>query len=134
MIIARKQGNDILKGGETRIAFAVNTEGHNDAGFSGLVSRLYWPELANAGEHALGSVLKKETNLGITFYALVCHSLKEGWKNQEEIICKCFDSIDGDEPIASISIGTGFIGTMSGADFSKIKAGMQRSKKQIILY
>lgn len=133
MIIKNRQGNDILNGGETRIAFAVNTEGINDAGFAGLVSRRYWPELANIGKCKLGTVLTKTTD-GITFYALVCHSLEDGWNNQTEIIKKCFDSIETDESIASISIGTGFVGVLSGADFGQIKEGMELSNKQIILY
>ena len=133
MIIASKRGADILAGGETRIAFAVNTEGFNDAGFAGVISRKYWPQLANAGVHTLGTVLKKECD-GVTFYALVCHSLNDGWQNQTEIIRKCFDQIDGDEPVASISIGTGLIGIMSGANFAEIKAGMEASKTKIILY
>lgn len=133
MIIASKRGQDILAGGETRIAFAVNTEGFNDAGFAGVISRKYWPQLANAGVHMLGTVLKKECD-GVTFYALVCHSLNDGWQNQTEIIRKCFDQIEGDEPVASISIGTGLIGIMSGANFAEIKAGMEASKAKIILY
>lgn len=49
MIIDYKKGQNILNSGETRIAFAVNTEGFNDAGFAGVVARNYWPELANTG-------------------------------------------------------------------------------------
>ena len=41
MIIDNRQGNDILKGGERHIAFAVNTEGANDAGFAGTIARKY---------------------------------------------------------------------------------------------
>lgn len=134
MIIKNKQGNDILRNGETRIAFAVNTEGYNDAGFAGMISSKYWKELANCGKCELGTVLTKCVD-GITFYALVCHSLeKDGWRNQTEIIRKCFDSIETDEPIASISIGTGLIGVLSDADFKQIKKGMELSKKKIILY
>lgn len=133
MIIASKRGQDILAGGETRIAFAVNTEGYNDAGFAGVISRKYWPQLANAGKCELGTVLKKECN-GVTFFALVCHSLEGGWKDQTETIRKCFDQIEGDEPVASISIGTGLIGMLSGANFTEIKAGMEASKAKIILY
>lgn len=134
MIIQNKQGNDILKGGETRIAFAVNTEGCNDAGFAGIISDKYWPELADYGKCELGTVLTKSVS-GITFYALVCHSLKKnGWCDQTETIRKCFDAIETDEPIASISIGTGLIGVLSGANFKLIKKGMELSKKKIILY
>lgn len=133
MIIQTKSG-DILKGGEKRIAFAVNTEGVNDAGFAGVVSRKYWPKLAHIGPCELGTVLEKTTDDGITFYALVCHSLHEGWPSQTETIKKCFNAINCDEPIASISIGTGLIGVLSGANFNQIRDGMELSDKKIILY
>ena len=133
MIIDNRQGNNILEGGEHHIAFAVNTEGYNDSGFAGVISRNYWSELANAGECELGTVLTKEVD-GVHFYALVCHSLHDGWQNQEAVIMKCFNAIKTDEPIASISIGTGFIGMVQGANFAKIKAGMEKSNKKIILY
>lgn len=133
MIIKTKNG-DILKGNEKRIAFAVNTDGENNGGFAGMISRRFWPELAHIGETKLGTVLTKKVG-GIEFFALCCHSLKkEGWNNQEEVIKECFDAIPGDEPVASISIGTGPIGVRSGANFDMIKAGMEASKKEIILY
>ncbi|MBQ6860857.1 MAG: hypothetical protein IJO08_04350 [Clostridia bacterium] len=133
MIIETKRGNNILAGNETRIAFAVNTEGINDSGFAGKIAYAYWPELANIGPCKLGTVLSKECD-GVTFYALVCHSLKDGWKNQSEIIRQCFDKIECDAPVASISIGTGLIGILSGANFAEIQAGMEASKAKIILY
>ena len=132
MIIARRSG-DILSGEVKRIAFAVNTEGANDAGFAGVVSRRFWTELAEIGESELGTVLIKKVD-GYEFFALVCHSLRGGWNNQREVIRQCFDSIPGDEPVASIAIGTGLIGILSGANFEEIKAGMEDSKKEIILY
>ena len=70
MIIKNKQGNDILKGGETRIAFAVNTEGCNDSGFAGMISRSYWPELAHIGECKLGTVLTKTSDDGIMKFSI----------------------------------------------------------------
>ena len=132
MIIKTKSG-DILKGNETRIAFAVNTEGVNDSGFAGMISRKFWPELAYIGETRLGTVLTKEVD-GVEFFALCCHSLENGWNNQKEVITKCFDAIPGDEPVASIAIGTGLVGVLSGANFALIIAGMEASKKEIILY
>lgn len=132
MIIKKKHG-DILQGNEKRIAFAVNTEGANDAGFAGMISNRFWSELANIGETKLGTVLTKEVD-DIEFFALCCHSLKEGWNNQQEVIKQCFDAIPGDEPVASISIGTGLVGILTGANFGLIKAGMENSKKKIILY
>ena len=132
MIIKTKSG-DILKGNETRIAFAVNTEGVNDSGFAGMISQRFWPELACIGETQLGTVLTKKVD-GVEFFALCCHSLKNGWNNQKEVITKCFDAIPGDKPVASIAIGTGLVGILSGANFALIKAGMEASKKEIILY
>ncbi len=132
MIIKTTSG-DILKGNETRIAFAVNTEGVNDSGFAGMISQRFWPELAYIGETQLGTVLTKEVD-GVEFFALCCHSLENGWNNQKEVITKCFDAIPGDKPVASIAIGTGLVGVLSGANFALIKAGMEASKKEIILY
>ena len=132
MIIETKSGN-ILNGNEKRIAFAVNTEGVNDSGFAGMISYKFWPELADIGETKLGTVLRHKTD-DVEFFALCCHSLKEGWQNQREIIKQCFDAIPGDEPVASISIGTGLVGILSGANFGLIRAGMEASEKEIILY
>lgn len=132
MIIMTKDG-DILQGNEKRIAFAVNTEGINDSGFAGMISNRFWPELAYIGETQLGTVLTKKVD-NIEFFALCCHSLKNGWNNQKKIIQKCFDAIPGNEPVASIAIGTGFIGILSGANFRLIRAGMEASEKEIILY
>lgn len=118
------------------IAFAVNTEGYNDAGFAGSVASLGWKELANMGEQKLGSVISKKIG-DKTYHALVCHSLKNGWgKNQDEVIKQCFDNIDIDdnEKIASIAIGTGFVGMLTGANPREIVCGMCDSKKNIVLY
>lgn len=98
-----------------------------------MISNRFWPELANIGETKLGTVLTKKLD-GIEFFALCCHSLKDGWNNQQKIIKECFDAIPGDEPVASISIGTGLVGILSGANFDLIKEGMKASKKKIILY
>lgn len=133
MIIENKQGNDILAGNEKRIAFAVNSEGVNDSGFAGMISRKFWPELAFIGETKLGSILAKKVG-DVEYFALCCHSLKSGWSDQRNLIKRCFDAIPGDEPVASISIGTGLVGILSGAQFSLIKAGMEDSNKKIILY
>ena len=132
MIIKTKSG-DILNGNEKRIAFAVNTEGANDAGFAGMISSRFWPELADIGETKLGTVLTKKVG-DVEFFALCCHSSKNGWTNQQEVIKQCFDAIPSEEPVASISIGTGLIGVLGGANFNLIKAGMEASKKEIILY
>lgn len=133
MIVQDKRGNDIFKGGESTIAFAVNTEGCNDSGFSGIVACNYWPEIANPGKCKLGTSLSKTVD-GITFYALVCYSLDNGWQDQAEVICKCFNSIETNEPIASVSIGTGLMAILDHSNFSEIQKGMELSTKNIILY
>ena len=133
MIIEIKKGNDILAGNEKRIAFAVNSEGVNDSGFAGMISRKFWPELAFIGKTELGTVLSKRVG-NVEYFALCCHSLKNGWGDQQKVIKQCFDAIPGDAPVASISIGTGVVGILSGAQFSLIKAGMEDSNKKIILY
>lgn len=134
MIIKTIQ-EDIFKSNAKHIAFAINTEGYNDSGFAGQISSLYWNELENCGQHEIGTVLSK-TIKDKTFHALVCHSLKEGWgENQAKIIQKCFDKISANkEPIATIAIGTGLIGMLSGANFKQIVYGMHTSRQKIILH
>lgn len=127
--------DDIFKTKAKNIAFAINKEGFNDSGFAGQVSRKYWPELSNCGEHEIGTVLSKTVGTK-TYHALVSHSLKENWgENQAEIIKECFDNIPSNgQPIATIAIGTGFVGMLSGADFRQIVCGMHDSQQQILLY
>ena len=134
MIIKAVQDN-IFNTDAKHIAFAINTEGINDAGFAGNISRKYWNELAFCGYHDLGTVLSKTVD-DKTYHALVCHSLANGWGvNQEELIKNCFDLIPSNgEEIATIAIGTGLIGIASGADFRKIICGMCDSNQKIILH
>ena len=133
MIIERRNGN-IFAGDHKHICFAVNTEGVNDAGFAGKISREFWPELAHIGECKLGTCLTKENN-GVYYHALVCHSLQNGWGDSREIIKSCFDAIEtDDDEVASIAIGSGIIGILSGANFNEIVSGMEASSKKIILY
>lgn len=134
MVVKTVQDN-IFNSEAKHIAFAVNAEGYNDSGFAGQVSRKYWNELANCGEHEIGTVLSKTIG-DKTFHALVCHSLHGDWgENQAEIIKECFDKIPADgDPIASIAIGTGLIGMLSGANFRQIVCGMHDSTQQIMLY
>ena len=134
-MVVKAVQEDIFNTDANHIAFAINTEGYNDAGFAGKISSKYWNELANCGEHELGSVLSKTVG-NKTFHALVCHSLKNGWgENQADIIKECFDKIPSNgEEVATIAIGTGFIGMMTGADFRKIVCGMHDSKQKIVLH
>mgnify|MGYP001602394008 CR=1 FL=1 len=62
MIVNTTRG-DVFQAPHKHIAFAVNTEGYNDAGFAGAVSSRYWPELANTGTKKLGDALMKNGNM-----------------------------------------------------------------------
>ena len=134
-MIVKTVNDDIFKTDAKHIVFAINTEGYNDAGFAGVVASRYWEELANCGRHEIGTVLSKKVG-DKTFHAIVCHSLESGWgDDQAEVIKTCFDNIPVDgEPVASIAIGTGLIGVLSGADFRQIVCGMHDSRQQIILH
>lgn len=137
MINKSAQG-DIFNTTAKHIAFSINAEGAVGGGFDGAVISRGWPELLQCGQNEVGTVFSKEID-GITYHALVTHSLKEGWgtpEQQRENTRKCFDNInvpDGEE-IASIAIGTGFIGMLSGASPKHIVCGMCDSKKNITLY
>ena len=134
-MVIKTVNDDIFNTDAKHIVFAANTEGYNDCGFAGLVSSKYWDELANCGYHELGTVLSKTVG-DKTYHALVCHSLHNDWgKNQAAIIKECFDNIPSNgEPVATIAIGTGLIGVLSGANFRQIVCGMHDSKQQVILY
>jgi len=135
MIIRKERGN-IFGTNCKHIIFAVNTEGINDAGFAGQVSGNYWPALAHIGPKPLGTVLSIKEEGGKTFHAIVCHSLRKGWQKAPKMVEECLNNFDvpDDEPIASVQIGGGLIGQMSGADFPAIIQAMERSKKSIVLY
>ena len=66
----------------------------------------------------------------------MCHSLEDGWgENQREIIKECFDRIPSNgEEVATIAIGTGFMGMLGGANFREIICGMHDSSQQVTIY
>ena len=134
-MIIKTINEDIFKSNPKHIAFSINTEGYNVGGFAGDVVEKGWKELENFGKHRRGSVFSKKIG-DITYHALVCHSLHNGWGNsQVETIKRCFNKIDANgEVINSIAIGTGLVGKMSGADYQQIICGMQESKQKIILH
>lgn len=127
--------DDVFNTDAKHIAFAINKEGINDAGFSGQVTTRYWGELTNCGVHEIGTIFSKQVG-DKTFHAMVCHSLKSGWgENQAQIIKECFDKIPANgETIATVAIGDGIVGMFTGADFRQIVCGMHESKQQITLY
>jgi len=134
MIVGRKVG-DVLRGPEPHMAFAVNTEGFNDAGLAGSISARYWPELAITGPIRLGEVLTKAID-GKVFHALVVHSLEEGWGEAPAHIETGFNALEipTDQEVASVAMGAGIIGMMSGANPTENIAAMERSTKNIVVY
>ena len=135
MITNRVRG-DIFATSQKHIAFSVNTEGYNDAGFAGQVSSLIWPKLANTGGNKLGDVLTHKHD-GKTYYALVCHSLdRGGWNETPRIARECLDQIKtaAGEEIAVVLMGSGPVGLMQGADVNAILAGMELSKQKLVVY
>ncbi len=133
MIVDTVRG-DILRTLNEHIAFAVNTEGFNDAGFAGSVASKHWPGLANT--RALGDVMSRRAS-GRIFHALVCHSLDDaGWKRTPETVTTCLDALDvpKDETVAVVLMGAGPIGQMGGADVFAILGGMARAKRRVAVY
>ena len=136
-MITRCIHDDVFNTQAKHIAFAINKEGYNDCGFAGQVASKYWPEIACCGEHEIGTVLSKTVG-DKTFHAMVCHSLNDGWGEDEEqrrIMKECFDKIPSKgQTIATIAIGTGFVGMLSGANFQQLTYGMMDSEKRIFLH
>lgn len=135
MIVDMVRGN-IFKSPHKHVAFAVNVEGFNDAGFAGQVASRYWPALANTGKKQLGDILTRMTD-DKTFHAIVCHALaKEGWHYTAVTVEKCLDRIEApmDEVVGVVLMGGGMIGQMSGADTFSILGGMARAKRKVVVY
>ncbi|MBU6323601.1 hypothetical protein KGQ55_02855 [Patescibacteria group bacterium] len=135
MIVKRIRG-DIFAAPQRHVAFAVNTQGYNDAGFAGQVSAQIWPKLANTGGNALGEVLNYKSGAKI-YHALVCHSLDAGgWDETPRVARECLDKINvpDSEEIAVVLMGSGPIGLMQGADVNAILAGMEQSRKKLVVY
>lgn len=135
MIIDTVRG-DALRAPHKHIVFAVNAEGYNDAGFAGLVSSRFWPELANTGGNRLGDVLKKQMG-GRTFHAIVCHELKrDGWSRTPQIVEEGVNKLDipAEETIGVVLMGGGLVGQMSGADTYAVLGALARSNKRVTVY
>lgn len=131
------QGN-IFETEDENILFGVNEEGFNDGGFAGLVTSKYWEELQNTGGNKLGEVLTKEVpEIGKTFHAIVCHSLKPGgWEEAPQYIKDVLKKLDinTNDKISSVLIGGGMIGKMSGANPKAILEAMKETGKRIDIY
>jgi hypothetical protein len=143
MVVEKRIRGDVFGTPCRYIAFAVNSEGYNDAGFAGQVALRYWPELENTGHQTLGTVLRKEVNhpdgkgKKLTFLAFVCHSLAEnGWAKTPEIVKKCLDEQDvpKGEKMAIVLMGAGVVGRIQGANVDAIVDAMDQSNKELIVY
>ena len=134
MIVGNKIG-DVLTSPERHVAFAINTEGHNDAGLAGNISDHFWPELASTGPIRMGEILSKDLGYKV-FHALVVHSLIDGWSDTPQHIEACFNELEipTDEEIASVAIGAVLVGALSGANTHDNLAAMDRSNKSIVIY
>lgn len=134
MIVGTVRG-DIFESRYSHIVFAVNTQGHNDAGFAGQVARRFWTELTSTGPKHLGDHLTHKGDDGRFYYALVCHSLESnGWDDTPETITKSLDEIELPELSAMVLAGSGPVGQMQGADVFAILGGIARSKHKIVVY
>ena len=134
MIIGLVRG-DIFGTPLSNIVFAVNSDGINDSGFAGQVSRRFWPELAYIGPQPLGTVLTR-TN-GKTYHALVCHTLaRDGWINTPMYLRMCLEKLNLPEGtyIASVAIGYGPVGRTGGADTYAILNAFAQSKYRIVIF
>ncbi len=124
---------DIFTTEDKHIIFGINTEGYNDSGFAGVVSRKYWPELANTGGNKLGEVLEKTVD-GITYHAIVCHSLDNGWGDSPVVIKTALNKMQFTESASIIVMGAGFVGKMQGAPVEKIMQAYRECDKKLNLY
>jgi hypothetical protein len=127
---------DILQTPLKHIAFAANTSGYHDSGFSGVIAQKFVPQIANTGKRKMGEVISFTSGDRI-FHGLVCHSLeKDGWIGAPGAIEKCLNRIDvtDNEPVAIVLMGGSIIGKMSGVDVvANIKA-IHQSKRNCVIY
>jgi hypothetical protein len=135
MIIDLVRG-DIFETSHSHIAFAINTEGFNDAGFAGQVTSRFWRQLANTGQVALGETFSKKVK-DKTFHALVVHSLMDkGWAKTPWYVEQSLNKLEVSDNavIAIVLMGAGMVGQMGGADVLAILGGMARSKRKVAVY
>ena len=136
VVITRTIRGNVFTSGCRNVAFGVNAEGHNHAGFAGLIASRYWPGLAHPGQKSLGDVMTHQAE-PYTFHALVCHFAEPGGFSQTPtIITRCLDALPvaDDLEIACVMVGGGPVGQMAGADVDAILEGIRRSRKRVAVY
>ncbi len=128
--------DDIFETEHKHIAFAVNAEGINDSGFAGAVARRVWGEIGCIGPSELGTSYSLVCD-GISYHALVCHSLKAGgWDDAPDALKRCLDGLDvpEGETIAIVRVGAGPVGQIQGADPPAMLEAMEASTKTVVVY
>lgn len=133
-ILQQVQG-DVLESG-LPIVFAVNSEGINDGGFAGVISRREWPILASIGPCEMGAVLPFPTDKP-RLYALVCHSLDSGEWDLAAITAgldKIADERGDQDEVAVVWMGRGFVGRLSGVDPEDTRRAVEGSRLRTHLY
>ncbi len=141
MPIIREVIGDIKEGPEKVMAFGINTVGLDDRHITEKVDALSPLTADDQNGVPVGTVIfgicsdtEKATLL------LVCHELGEGgWENAPEAIKRGFDTVGStillqDEEIATVAIGTGKTGRNQGASWDAIRAAMEASKANLVLY
>lgn len=134
MIISTVKGN-VMEAKEKHVCFAVNTEGANDAGLAGAVTR-QWPELRYVGASPMGHVYSKKIGERV-FHAIVCHSLGEdGWDGSPGVIRKRLDEVgfEAGEPVACVRFGAGPVGRLQGADADANLKAIDESSARVVIY
>ncbi len=118
------------------VCFAVNDRGTNDDGFAGFVADRFWPELADAGPTALGSV-QSRVHGEFTLHALCCHGVGPGgWDKAPGLIQECLNKLplhDGAE-VACVLMGAGPVGQKDGADAFANLGAMARCRLRVVVY
>jgi hypothetical protein len=129
-IVDKIKGN-VLETDCLHICFAINIQGDNSRGFSGIIAREYWPDIEKTKKMMLGETIGWKCG-SITFHGLVCYSLDQvhGWDETPDAVTKCLNSlsIPDDEVIAIVRIGEG------GGREEDIEGGIARSNKNVVIY
>lgn len=136
MIVDIRTG-DVIQGPERHVAFAVNSLGINTNGLAGDIADRFWPEIEDMGRVRMGEMLSKDCGQKV-FHALVVHApgSEGGWSEAPLHIETCLNRLEvpDDELIASVAMGAGMVGMMTGANPGANLAAMARSEKKIVVY
>lgn len=137
MVTKYTQG-DVFASKHKTIIFATNTDGLNDAGFAGLVTRRYWPALHDRQKRVMGSIRSARFDMmDVTFHALVCHDLNDGgWLYTAHHIRQGLNQLAETNPgiMACVLMGSGPVGQSQGAPLDEIKVALEDSEAQLEVF